>query len=111
MGVQLIPQTLKIKTLSYTIVMPAELQTRMAKPVTGEGGWQSLMKGLQAHVDGSHLELPQALLIKMVPMATQYGAGGYQGVIRWILCLLMAQHSDAILGKAETLKDAAKGAA
>jgi hypothetical protein len=104
MGVPLMP---KVKTLSYTIAMPVELRDRLAKPVTGEGGWQTLLRDIQSQVDGDALELSQALLDRMIPMATKYGAGGYQGVIRWILCLLLAQHQTAILGASQTLKGVA----
>lgn len=101
MGVPLMP---KVKTVSYTITMPKELQERMQKAPTGTGGWQNLMVDLQSQVEGDKLELSQALLDRMVPMATKYGGGGYQGVIRWILCLLLAEHQGAILGESQTLK-------
>lgn len=104
MGAQLLPQSVKVKTLSYTIVMPAELKERLAKPVTGTGGWQSLMTDMQSQVEGDELELSQALLEKMIPLATKYGAGGYQGLIRWVLCLLLAQHTEAVIGSGVNLK-------
>lgn len=108
MGVQLLPQSLKVKTVTYTIVLPAELRDRIAKPITGKGGWQSLMGQIQSQMDGDTLELPQSILTAMIPKATVYGAGGYQGVIRWILCLLLEQHTEALIGKPETLKGAAQ---
>jgi hypothetical protein len=107
MGAKLIPQSLKIKTISYTITMPAELKARLTVEgfPKGQGGWQSLVKGIQSQIDGDTLELSQGLLDSMIPKATEYGAGGYQSLIRWILCLLLAQHGPAILGKSETIKD------
>ena len=110
MGAKLLPQSLKIKTLSYTIVMPSELQARLNKPgfPKGEGGWQTLVREMQSQMDGEKLELSQTLLNKMVPLATQYGAGGYQGLIRWVLCLLLAQHQGAVLGEPQSLKDQMK---
>lgn len=107
MGVQLLPQSLKVKTVTYTIVMPPELRDRLAKPVTGKGGWQTLMNQIASQVDGDTLELPQSILTAMIPKATMHGAGGYQGVIRWILSLLLAQHMETLIGKPETLKGAA----
>lgn len=109
MGVQLLPQSLKVKTVTYTIVMPPALRDRLAKPLTGKGGWQSLMAQIKSQVDGDTLELPQSILSAMIPKATMHGAGGYQSLIRWILCLLLAQHTEALIGKPETLKGAAKG--
>jgi len=108
MGVPLIP---KLKTVSYTITLPAELLERLSKAPVGEGGWQSLIKAIQTQITGNKLELPQALLDQMIPKATKYGAGGYQGVIRWILCLLLAEHQATILGQSTTIKESVKGAA
>jgi len=104
MGVPLIP---KHKTVSYTITMPVELAERLSKAPTGEGGWQNLINDIRSQVDGDKLELSQALLDRMIPMATKYGAGGYQGVIRWILCLLLAEHQTVILGASTKIKGAA----
>lgn len=112
MGATLLPQGIKVKTLTYTITMPAELKERLSKPVTGQGGWQSLVTDMQSQMDGDELELSQALLDKMIPMATKYGAGGYQGLIRWVLCLLLAQHQETVIGKSTGIKETqAKGAA
>lgn len=109
MGVQLLtkPQTLQVKTLTYTIVLPPELKARLAKGATGKGGWQTLLNQIASQVDGDTLELPQSILTNMIDKATAHGAGGYQGVMRWILCLLLAQHMDALIGTPETLKGAA----
>lgn len=106
MGVQLLPQSLKVKTLSYTITMPVELRDRILAPTSGKGGWQTLMASLRSQVEGETLELPQVILTKMIPLATKHGAGGYQSVIRWILCLLLAQHMEALIGTPQTLKGA-----
>ncbi len=103
MGVSLLPKSAGVKTLSYTITMPPQLVERMKQAPKGVGGWQSLMTDLQSQVEGTQLEVSQTLLAKMIPMATNYGAGGYQGVIRWILCLLLAQHTDALIGVPQTL--------
>lgn len=112
MGAKLIPQTVKVKTITYVIdfdKVPGgqALKARLnGFTVKGEGGWQSLMTEIKSQVDGDTLELPQALFAKMIDKATAYGSGGYQGVIRWILCVLLAQHSEAILGVPQTLSGA-----
>lgn len=100
-GIPLLP---KVKTKHYTIVLPSPLATRLAKPVTGQGGWQDLLTDLKAHTDGESLELPEKLMHRMIPYAVKFGSGGYQGIIRWILCLLLEQHNATILGVPETLK-------
>jgi hypothetical protein len=111
MGVSLLakPQALPVKTLSYTITLPPELVIRLAKPVTGKGGWQTLMHQIVSQVENDTLELSQGILTEMITKATKHGAGGYQSVIRWILCLLLAQHTTALIGKPETLKALAGG--
>lgn len=103
-GVPLIP---KVTTKHYLIVLPSELAERLSKPVTGKGGWQSLLKDIQGQRDPSTplaLELPESLLHRMIPYAVKFGSGGYQGLIRWILCLVLEQHHETILGTPQTLK-------
>lgn len=100
-GVPLLPG---VKTKHYAIVLPGPLAERLTKPVTGQGGWQDLLKDLGAHVDGLTLELPESLMHRMIPYAVKFGSGGYQGIIRWILCLVLEQHHTSILGVPETLK-------
>lgn len=100
-GVPVIP---KITTKSYTITLPPELTIRLLKPVTGPGGYQGLMRDLQEHVEGDTLELPESLLDRCIAYGGKANEGGFQTVIRWILCLVLAQHKQAILGTPQTLK-------
>jgi len=102
-GVPLIP---KLTTKTYTITLPAPLWARLRKPITGQGGWQDLMTALQAHTDQdkAEAEIPEALMHRMIPYAVKFGSGGYQAVIRWVLCLVLEQHEKTLIGEPKTLK-------
>lgn len=110
-GIPLMP---KLTVKHYTVVLPVELGQRLTKPVTGQGGWQSLVTDIQAHVEAQDqpvgipvlytLELPEGLMHRMIPYAVKFGSGGYQSMIRWILCLVLEQHRTDILGEPIVLK-------
>lgn len=108
-GVVLMPG--KIKTKHYVVTLPAELHGRLMKPVKGEGGWQNLMKELQLHTQLAELTvtLPDPLFRKMIPYATGNHSGGFQNVVRWLLCCLLEQHGQELLGEAPSLKSMVKG--
>lgn len=92
-------------TKHYLITLPPELHARLRQPVKGEGGWQNLLQDLQDHTDPVALEaeIPEALMHRMIPYAVKFGSGGYQGIIRWVLCLVLQQHEAGILGTSKTL--------
>lgn len=98
--IQLVPAG--VKTKHYTVTLPTELAQRLSQPVKGQGGWQSLIQDLQGHLDSDSLELPESLIHRMVPYAVKFGSGGYQSLIRWILCLVLDQHT--IFGVGQSLK-------
>lgn len=111
LGIPLLP---KLKTKHYPIQLPSELGERLMKPVIGQGGWQDLVKVLQAHVETKDapvglpveyaMDLPEVLMHRMIPYAVKFGSGGYQSMIRWILCLVLQQHEASILGPVASLK-------
>lgn len=86
----------------YPINLPPSLHVRLRKPVTGVGGWQTLMGTLRECTlpDVPVLMLPHATMLTLIPKAVVHGSGGYQGVIRWVLCLLLEQHGGSILAPA-----------
>lgn len=95
------PLAPKFSTKFWSIYVPIDLNDRLRKPVPGEGGWQSLLTDLQCHLDPEKpiMELPDKLMRRMIPYAVKFGGGGYQSVIRWILCLVLEQHLAEILGQ------------
>lgn len=120
-GVVLMPA--KFKTKHYVVTLPPELAERLKKAPTGQGGWQSLINEVRAHcaftetdvagvllINGV-LTLPDPLFRKLIPKATVYGSGGWQNIIRWILCLVLEQQTEAVIGEAQTIKSMVKGAA
>lgn len=86
----------------YPVTLPPALHDRLRKQITGVGGWQTLMGQLRECTmpDIPVCMLPRDLLLAMVPKAVVHGSGGYQGVIRWLLCLVLEQHTATILAPA-----------
>ncbi len=94
-----------------TIVLPPELATKIAKPVTGMGGWQRVLLELKAGTvlsqitngAGDVIEVPiltltPYLLDRLIVLAVKHGSGGYQAVIRWIVCLALDQNKSTLMG-------------
>lgn len=96
----------------YTVTLPPDLTAKIAKPVTGMGGWQRAMIDLQGHVTTSQTQDPETgtvitigtltltphTLDRLIQLSVKHGSGGYQAVIRHVVCLTLAQHKAAILG-------------
>jgi HKD family nuclease len=55
------------------------------RPVTGSGGYQSLLRRLQDNLNGNLLRLTKNDCERIVRSATKYGAGGFQTRLRSIL--------------------------
>lgn len=92
---------------TFTIVPPQELTMRLIQPVKGAGGWQSLMTDLQhclqvSATEGPKLTIPASLLSRMIPYSVKFGSGGYQGIIRWVICLVVESHANLLLTQGET---------
>ena len=97
-----------VKATVVPVVIPLGLaESILSKPSTG-GGWQAIMGDLQkalvktaevADPASSHvLELTPYLLLKLIDKATLYGAsGGYQGVMKSIVCFAVKQHPGKVL--------------
>lgn len=86
----------------YPVTLPSPLHARLLKPVAGVGGWQTLMGQLKECTlpEVPVCMLPRDLMLSMIPKAVVHGSGGYQGVIRWLLCLVLEQHQGALLAPA-----------
>lgn len=83
----------------FSITLPPDLHTRLRKPVTGgSGGWQSLMADLYVSTEAESpvCHITHQTLGKLVAYAVKHGSGGYQGVIRHVLCLVVAQHNTVL---------------
>ncbi len=87
---------------TYPVTLPSPLHARLLKPVAGVGGWQTLMGQLRDCTlpDVPVCMVPHSLLVTMIPKAVVHGSGGYQGVIRWLLCLVLEQHQGSLLAPA-----------
>lgn len=95
---------------TFVVQVPADLLAKIQKPVTGMGGWQRVMlelqaaTGLDAGQDGADpvpvpvVTLTPFQLDRLITLAVKHGSGGYQAVIRHLVCLTLAQHKGAILG-------------
>jgi hypothetical protein len=59
------------------ILSPSEVR-RLQKPIRGRGGFQVLLRKLQAQIDGNVLTLSEADLEKIVRYSFRYGQGGFE---------------------------------
>ena len=89
--------------MEYLIHLPEkctlQLSRYLSKPSHTIGyGWQTLVRDLGArttlHIETrtATLRLEDEFIHRLIPPAVKYGSGGYQSLIRWILCLLLEQH-------------------
>jgi len=120
-AVKLLP--VKLATKQYEVKLSAECYARLTRlhhqVVTGKstGGWQTLIRDLYQQiasppvVDAEGVETQKAVLVlsegflhRLIPPAVRYDSGGYQQVIRWVLCQLLDQYRTQILGMPQTLK-------
>jgi hypothetical protein len=60
----------------------------LGKPVVGQGGFQSLLRQLQAQISDAALILTPALITKIVRYVKKYGQGGFQGRLDTVLAEL-----------------------
>lgn len=70
-------------------------QALLAKPVHGQGGFQSLLKRIQACVNGDKLEVDSEMVERLGRYADRYGSGGFQGRIRSLAERVVAAARDA----------------
>lgn len=100
--------TVMVSGVTSVVIPLALAESILSKPSTG-GGWQTLMGELQKALvkmaetvedpAASHvLYLSPVLLGKLIDKATLYGpGGGYQGVMKSIVCLAVKQHPGQVL--------------
>lgn len=60
-------------------------QELLGRPVRGQGGYQSLLRKLQANLAGNLLRLSRQDCERIVRYASSYGQGGWQGRLRSIV--------------------------
>ena len=65
--------------------LPADAAEALARPVVGQGGFQSLLRQLQGSLDGGDLTLTPEVIAKMVRYVQDYGQGGFQGRLDAVL--------------------------
>lgn len=99
---------------AFAVTLPLDLLAKVMKPIVGMGGWQRIMSELQAvtvinqpAADGQGgfyqtgtMTLTPHLLTKLIALSVKHGSGGYQAVIRHVVCLALNQHKAALLGGA-----------
>jgi len=79
--------------VTLTFQLSTEAVGALLRPVVGEGGFQSLLRQLQASLDNDKLTLTSDLIAKMVRYVRDYGQGGFQGRL------------DAVLGELKKLSE------
>jgi hypothetical protein len=67
-----------------TIALSDHELARLLMPVRGEGGWQRLLRKLQAQLNGSVLSLTAQDLARIRRYRDKYGNGGWQGRLQFL---------------------------
>ncbi len=77
---------------SIRIDLTAEGLKRLVRPVSGSGGFQSLIRSIQASVDRGRqcVELRNRQVERIEAYVTKYGRGGFQGQLDEVLAGLQA---------------------
>jgi hypothetical protein len=57
----------------------------LSRPIHGQGGYQSLLRGLQDNTSEGFLRLSHFDCERIVRCATEYGEGGFQGRLRSVI--------------------------
>jgi hypothetical protein len=70
--------TLRLRSYEMTIVLLEAERAQLMKPVRGEGGWQRLLRRLQAQTDGYSLSLAARDVEMIRKYRDRYGSGGWQ---------------------------------
>lgn len=60
------------------IRLEQEMISKIARPVHGQGGFQSLIRKLQRNLDGNFLEVDTHDIERINRYATCYGKGGFE---------------------------------
>ncbi|OFW05442.1 MAG: hypothetical protein A3I61_14605 [Acidobacteria bacterium RIFCSPLOWO2_02_FULL_68_18] len=60
----------------------------LGRPVVGQGGFQTLLRQMQAAVQGRDLSLTPDQVAKVVRYVEKYGQGGFQGRLDTVLAEL-----------------------
>ena len=74
-------------TDDIVVELTPDQEEYLNRPIRGQGGYQSFLTRLQDNMAGNLLRLSRADCEKVVRYATQYGEGGFQGRLRFIVQL------------------------
>lgn len=61
---------------------------QLRRPIRGRGGFQSLLRRLQADLQGNTLSVSPATAARIERYATRYGAGGFQSRLHGLVSAL-----------------------
>lgn len=68
-----------------TFTLPPDAVEALGRPVVGPGGFQSLLRQIQALLVGNELTVTPELIDPIVRCVQDYGGGGFQGRLDTIL--------------------------
>jgi hypothetical protein len=75
----------RMSSSTRTIVLSKPLQERLSAPTAGAGGYQTLVQEIQKRLERERLDVDDALVERIEHYAFDYGAGGWQQLLRDLL--------------------------
>lgn len=94
------------------VAIPQELYGKLSLPVKGQGGWQSVVQAIASQTTfgvetgTATVTLYPALTKRLISYSIKFGGGGYQTMIRHLLCCYLATVNHIA---APVVTDAAEG--
>lgn len=70
---------------AQSVELSEETAAGLSQPVSGEGGFQSLVRALQSRLSGRFLEVDDDTREQIEHYAYDYGSGGWQDLLRQLL--------------------------
>ena len=67
------------------IAVSESLRRELVKPTSGTGGYQALVRDIQARLEGDELAVDDMLVERITHYAFDYGSGGWQQLLRDLL--------------------------
>jgi hypothetical protein len=74
-----------MSNVTRKIAVSEPLRRRLSAPIVGAGGYQTLVQEIQKRLEGDKLAVDDVLMERIEHYAFDYGAGGWQQLLRDLL--------------------------